>query len=112
MKSFNILQQMQLAGYGFWCAYLVQDAHGKKTEQPLPQQQDAHGKKTEQPLPQQHDGATEESGKVYSDENLSEIVDYVLKRMDLNNDGYVDYAEYRKSEEADMGDDHEKTNKI
>ncbi|XP_017471052.1 PREDICTED: multiple coagulation factor deficiency protein 2-like [Rhagoletis zephyria] len=97
MKSFNIFQQMQLAGYGFWCAYLVQDAHGKKTEQPLPQQ---------------HDGATEESGKVYSDENLSEIIDYVLKRMDLNNDGYVDYAEYRKSEEADMGDDHEKINKI
>ncbi|XP_053945252.1 uncharacterized protein LOC128854851 isoform X1 [Anastrepha ludens] len=47
-----------------------------------------------------HDDAKEDAGKVYSDESLSNMIDYVLKQMDLNNDGYVDYTEYRKSEEA------------
>ncbi|CAD6992578.1 unnamed protein product [Ceratitis capitata] len=43
----------------------------------------------------------EEEKKSYSDETLTDIIDHVLKTMDFNNDGYVDYAEYRKSEDAD-----------
>ncbi|XP_011193290.2 involucrin isoform X2 [Zeugodacus cucurbitae] len=64
--------------------------------------QGSHDKKDE------HHGTDEEKGKIYSDESLTDIIDYVLKQMDLNNDGYVDYAEYRKSEEAQMSDDHKK----
>lgn len=41
---------------------------------------------------------------VYTDKALEETIDYVLKSMDLNNDGYVDYAEYRKTE-ANVGKD-------
>ncbi|XP_032589712.1 G-box-binding factor isoform X4 [Drosophila mojavensis] len=38
------------------------------------------------------------TGSVYTDKALEDTIDYVLKSMDLNNDGYVDYAEYRKTE--------------
>ncbi|XP_030370088.1 nuclear transcription factor Y subunit beta isoform X2 [Scaptodrosophila lebanonensis] len=36
--------------------------------------------------------------KVYTDSALEEVIEYVLKTMDHNNDGYVDYTEYRKNE--------------
>ncbi|KAH8246789.1 hypothetical protein KR032_000059 [Drosophila birchii] len=42
------------------------------------------------------------SGSVYTDKALEETIDYVLKSMDLNNDGFVDWAEYRKTE-ANIG---------
>jgi len=41
---------------------------------------------------------------VYTDKALEETIDYVLKSMDLNNDGFVDWAEYRKTE-ANIGKD-------
>ncbi|XP_075147773.1 uncharacterized protein LOC142221824 isoform X3 [Haematobia irritans] len=45
------------------------------------------------------DGGTgEKNGTTYTDENLADVIDYVLNSMDLNKDGYVDYTEYRKSE--------------
>ncbi|XP_064550798.1 putative cyclin-dependent serine/threonine-protein kinase DDB_G0272797/DDB_G0274007 isoform X2 [Drosophila montana] len=44
------------------------------------------------------------TGAVYTDKALEETIDYVLKSMDLNNDGFVDYAEYRKTE-ATIGKD-------
>ncbi|XP_033164218.1 G-box-binding factor isoform X2 [Drosophila mauritiana] len=44
------------------------------------------------------------SGSVYTDKALEETIDYVLKSMDLNNDGFVDWAEYRKTE-ANIGKD-------
>jgi len=47
---------------------------------------------------------SEHKGNVYTDKALEETIDYVLKSMDLNNDGYVDYAEYRKTE-ANIGKD-------
>lgn len=64
--------------------------------------QGAHDKTDE------HHETEEAKGKIYSDEQLTDIVDYVLKQMDLNNDGYVDYAEYRKSEDAQISDDNKK----
>ncbi|XP_073815801.1 uncharacterized protein isoform X2 [Musca autumnalis] len=39
-------------------------------------------------------------GTTYTDDNLADIIDYVLSTMDLNKDGYVDYQEYRQSEEG------------
>ncbi|XP_035902783.1 multiple coagulation factor deficiency protein 2 homolog isoform X6 [Anopheles stephensi] len=33
----------------------------------------------------------------YTDEQLEDIVDSVMRMMDLNNDGFVDYSEYRMS---------------
>ncbi|XP_016961247.1 G-box-binding factor isoform X3 [Drosophila biarmipes] len=42
------------------------------------------------------------SGSVYTDKALEETIDYVLKSMDLDNDGFVDWAEYRKTE-ANIG---------
>ncbi|XP_034661888.1 mediator of RNA polymerase II transcription subunit 15 isoform X2 [Drosophila subobscura] len=38
------------------------------------------------------------TGSVYTDKALEDTIDYVLKSMDLNNDGFVDWAEYRKTE--------------
>lgn len=46
------------------------------------------------------EGTGERSGTTYTDESLSDVIDYVLQTMDLNKDGYVDYTEYRKSEEG------------
>lgn len=43
-------------------------------------------------------GTGEKQGTSYTDDNLADIIDYVLSSMDLNKDGYVDYLEYRKSE--------------
>ncbi|KAI8046577.1 hypothetical protein M5D96_002788 [Drosophila gunungcola] len=55
------------------------------------------------------DGQTEQpeehkQGSVYTDKALEDTIDYVLKSMDLNNDGFVDWAEYRKTE-ANIGKD-------
>lgn len=57
------------------------------------------------------DGAKEEDKKagtgkknetIYTDANLADIVDYVLNSMDINKDGYVNYTEYRMSEESSL----------
>lgn len=32
---------------------------------------------------------------IYTDDMLEESIDYLLKTMDINNDGFVDYTEYR-----------------
>ncbi|KAI8130334.1 hypothetical protein CVS40_0670 [Lucilia cuprina] len=50
-------------------------------------------------------GTGEKDGTTYTDDNLADVIDYVLNTMDLNKDGYVDYTEYRKSEEASAKDD-------
>ncbi|XP_023172719.1 GATA zinc finger domain-containing protein 10 isoform X2 [Drosophila hydei] len=50
------------------------------------------------------DESDHKKGSVYTDKALEETIDYVLKSMDLNNDGFVDYAEYRKTE-ASVGKD-------
>ncbi|XP_017048805.1 G-box-binding factor isoform X3 [Drosophila ficusphila] len=50
-------------------------------------------------VPEEH-----KSGSVYTDKALEETIDYVLKSMDLNDDGFVDWAEYRKTE-ANIGKD-------
>ncbi|XP_032596470.1 G-box-binding factor isoform X3 [Drosophila grimshawi] len=50
------------------------------------------------------DDVEHKTGTVYTDKALAETIDYVLKTMDLNNDGFVDYAEYRKTE-ANVGKD-------
>lgn len=34
---------------------------------------------------------------VYSDDELEETTDNLLQSMDKNNDGYIDYTEYRHS---------------
>lgn len=49
-------------------------------------------------------GEEHKAGSVYTDKALEETIDYVLKSMDLNNDGFVDWAEYRKTE-ANVGKD-------
>ncbi|XP_036673883.2 lymphotoxin beta receptor inhibitor isoform X3 [Drosophila suzukii] len=64
---------------------------------------------TEKPAEGQAEGQTEQpeehkAGVVYTDKALEETIDYVLKSMDLNNDGFVDWAEYRKTE-ANIGKD-------
>ncbi|XP_060649490.1 G-box-binding factor isoform X3 [Drosophila nasuta] len=55
-------------------------------------------KDTDKPAEDDH------KGNVYTDKALEDTIDYVLKSMDLNNDGFVDYAEYRKTE-ANIGKD-------
>ncbi|OWR46620.1 hypothetical protein KGM_215138 [Danaus plexippus plexippus] len=41
------------------------------------------------------DGEKHESPVQYTDKDLSEIVEGALKQADRNNDGYIDYVEYR-----------------
>ncbi|KRF99737.1 uncharacterized protein Dwil_GK22695, isoform B [Drosophila willistoni] len=57
----------------------------------------------EKPSTDLNEGETEKpaehkSGSVYTDKALEDTIDYVLKNMDLNDDGFVDWAEYRKTE--------------
>ncbi|ALC46710.1 CG17271 [Drosophila busckii] len=47
---------------------------------------------------EKHEDDHKKGGFVYTDSALEETIDYVLKSMDMNNDGFVDYAEYRKTE--------------
>ncbi|XP_069695094.1 lymphotoxin beta receptor inhibitor isoform X2 [Periplaneta americana] len=39
-----------------------------------------------------------EQQAVYSDEEIANMVDDIMKDSDLNNDGFIDYAEYKQSE--------------
>lgn len=39
----------------------------------------------------------ESKTNVYSDEDLSGIVDVAFKSMDMNDDGVIDFPEYRRS---------------
>lgn len=36
----------------------------------------------------------------YTDEQLIETIDYLLKSMDMNGDGYIDYTEYKTNSES------------
>ena len=38
--------------------------------------------------------AAENETKIYSDDELSEIIDETLRKVDINMDGMIDYAEY------------------
>ncbi|XP_017003442.2 lymphotoxin beta receptor inhibitor isoform X3 [Drosophila takahashii] len=68
------------------------------SEKPPVGHADGHAEgQTEQP--EEH-----KAGTVYTDKALEETIDYVLKSMDLDNDGFVDWAEYRKTE-ANIGKD-------
>jgi hypothetical protein len=35
---------------------------------------------------------------VYSDEDISNMVDVLMRDSDLNNDGFIDYAEFKQTE--------------
>lgn len=39
--------------------------------------------------------ATKQERTFYSDEQLTETIDFLLKSMDTNGDGYIDYTEYK-----------------
>jgi len=52
----------------------------------------------------EENGEHDENGTIYTDKGLSDIIDYVLKTMDMNNDGYVDYPEYL-TKSGDIGND-------
>jgi len=45
------------------------------------------------------EGTGAKAGQIYTDQGLADVIDYVLKTMDLDKDGYVDYIEYRKGED-------------
>lgn len=47
------------------------------------------------------EGEANEKPHSYSDEELSEFIDVAFKSMDKNNDGLIDFAEYRHSQEDD-----------
>lgn len=36
------------------------------------------------------------NGKIYTDDELAELVDDSLKFMDMDNDGFISYWEYQK----------------
>lgn len=38
-----------------------------------------------------------DSSNVYSDEQLEETIDLLLKTMDTNKDGYIEYSEYKNN---------------
>lgn len=38
--------------------------------------------------------------QIYEDKDLEGFVDFAMGQLDLNKDGYITYAEYRKSELA------------
>lgn len=42
----------------------------------------------------------EENVQIYADVDLAGFVDLAMKQLDQNNDGYITYAEYRRSELA------------
>ncbi|XP_037955851.1 signal transducer and activator of transcription C isoform X2 [Teleopsis dalmanni] len=54
----------------------------------------------EKPKLNETDGNEEHDTKIYTDKELSDVIDYVLNTMDKNRDGFVDYAEYREGEES------------
>jgi Ca2+-binding EF-hand superfamily protein len=37
---------------------------------------------------------------VYSDEEISSMIDVLLRNSDLNNDGFIDYAEFKQTENS------------
>jgi Ca2+-binding EF-hand superfamily protein len=37
---------------------------------------------------------------VYSDEEISGMIDVLLKNSDLNSDGFIDYTEFKQTENA------------
>jgi Ca2+-binding EF-hand superfamily protein len=37
---------------------------------------------------------------VYSDEELSSMIDVLLRNNDLNSDGFIDYAEFKQTENS------------
>lgn len=38
-----------------------------------------------------------ENPHIYSDDDLSEMVEGALKQTDLNNDGFIEYHEFKKA---------------
>lgn len=40
-------------------------------------------------------GQVDKNHSVYTDDQLEAVLEQALKHTDLNNDGYVDYSEYR-----------------
>lgn len=43
-------------------------------------------------------GKQEKFGTNYDDETLSNIVEDILKKADLNSDGFIDWFEYKRAE--------------
>lgn len=43
-----------------------------------------------------------EQAQVYSDEQIAEIIDGAFAGMDKDNDGFIDFAEYRFAEETNQ----------
>lgn len=41
------------------------------------------------------ENAPKQQRAYYTDEQLIETIDYLLKSMDMNGDGYIDYTEYK-----------------
>lgn len=41
------------------------------------------------------ENATKQQRAFYTDEELMETIDSLLKSMDMNGDGYIDYMEYK-----------------
>lgn len=53
----------------------------------------------------------EENVHIYEDKDLAGFVDLAMKQLDENNDGYITYAEYRRSEVARNREDDIKARK-
>lgn len=49
-----------------------------------------------------HWHAGQDVGKTYTDEDLQNMVDGGLSQADKNNDGYIDYAEFRALRDLDV----------
>lgn len=45
------------------------------------------------------ENAAKQQRAFYTDEQLMETIDYLLKSMDMNGDGYIDYTEYKTNSE-------------
>ncbi|ESO87699.1 hypothetical protein LOTGIDRAFT_127350 [Lottia gigantea] len=48
----------------------------------------------------------EANAKVFSDEEISNIVDEVLKENDVNNDGYIEYFEFKRNQDKHRGENN------
>lgn len=54
-------------------------------------------KTNNQPYAEEDEAPPKDGQHVYSDDQLSETIDELLKTMDLNKDGYIEYTEYKNS---------------
>lgn len=43
------------------------------------------------------DGKAVKTSKIYKDEELAQVIEHAMGTVDMNNDGFIDYTEFKKN---------------